>query len=139
MSTPEPLDAAHVKRVHRLRGEGSRFRSLPHPQQMLGAPFKPSFGLSGTTALHVPLPVRHARPREAQSLQGPEVRSALPFGTLIPTVPSRPSYRHSLGPVFDSSHGPQQRKPGLGQLEAGVQHIDEPAALTDVGSLFVLG
>src|ERR1700677_3796490 len=37
---------------------------LPHRQQMLGAPFKPHFGLSGIMALDVPLPVRHARPRE---------------------------------------------------------------------------
>jgi hypothetical protein len=28
---------------------------LPHRQQMLGAPFKPSFGLSGIMALDVPL------------------------------------------------------------------------------------
>jgi hypothetical protein len=28
---------------------------LPHRQQMLGAPFKPSFGLSGIMPLDVPL------------------------------------------------------------------------------------
>ena len=36
---------------------------MPHRQQMLGAPFKPSFGLSGVIALDVPPPVCHARQR----------------------------------------------------------------------------
>jgi hypothetical protein len=37
---------------------------LPHRQQVLGAPFKPSFGLSGIMALHLPLPGYHVRPGE---------------------------------------------------------------------------
>jgi hypothetical protein len=31
---------------------------LPHWQQMLGAPFKPYFGLSGIVALDFPLPIQ---------------------------------------------------------------------------------
>ena len=38
---------------------------LPHPQQLLGAPFKPSVGLSGIMALDLPFPDPFVREREA--------------------------------------------------------------------------
>ena len=43
--------------VHGLKKMGKAPRKLfPYGQQLLGAPFKPSFGLSGIMALDVPLP-----------------------------------------------------------------------------------
>ena len=46
---------------------------------------------------------------------------------------------HRFGPVFDSPHGPQQREPGLRQLEAGFERIDKAAALQYVSTLLILG
>jgi hypothetical protein len=40
---------------------------FPHPQPMLGAPFKPYFGLSGVVALDVLLPVRYICPIEVEN------------------------------------------------------------------------
>ena len=48
-------------------------------------------------------------------------------------------YGSPLGPVFDSAHGSQPGKTGLRQLKAGLEPIDEAAALSDVSTLLILG
>ena len=47
--------------------------------------------------------------------------------------PLRRGCRHCLSPVFDPTHGPQEGKTGLGQLEAGfnLTHMFEDRGLAD--------
>jgi hypothetical protein len=81
---------------------------------MMGAPFKPGFGLSG-----IP---QHSTRRL-------DIRRKL----------LRPRRRRPLSPVFDPAHGTQQGKTGLRYLKAGLEHIHEAGALQDVSTLLILG
>jgi hypothetical protein len=88
---------------------------------MLGAPFKPHFGLSGIMALDLPLPDCHCRKEGEKSA---EAKPGLgPLAGLRSRSPSMGSFSWAgvaNGKWQIESHYPTQAK---GRLEWGTQHL----------------
>ena len=50
-----------------------------------------------------------------------------------------PGGGHGLGPVFNSARGAQKGEPRLRQLKPSFEHVNEMAALADMGTLLIFG